>query len=126
MLLTKKVTVSAECTDFVDIFLEKLVAVLPKQIGINEHAIELVEGKPPPYRPIYSLKPVGIKILKTQIEINLANGFQQLLKFPADTLILFVHKSDGSLHLCINYQGLNNLTVKNQYPSPLIGESLDQ
>ena len=28
--------------------------------------------------------------------------------------------------MCVNYQGLNNLTIKNWYPPPLIGEALDR
>ena len=33
---------------------------------------------------------------------------------------------DGSLHLCIDYCGLNNITVKNHYPLPLISSLLSQ
>ena len=40
--------------------------------------------------------------------------------------MLFDKKPDGSLRLCVNYQGLNNLTIKNQYLLPLINKSLDQ
>ena len=39
-------------------------------------------------------------------------------------LILFVKKSDGSLRFCINYYKLNILTCKDQYPLPLIEETL--
>ena len=48
---------------------------LPKNIGINEHAIKLQEGKQPPYRPIYSLGLVELEILKTYIKIYLKTGF---------------------------------------------------
>jgi len=41
-------------------------------------------------------------------------------------LILFVKKSDGSLRLCVDYRGLNQITVKNRYPLPLIPESLER
>ena len=66
-----------------------------------------------------------LKTLKTYIETNLANGFIRPLKSPADAPILFVCKPDGSFRLCVDYQGLNNLTIKNRYPFPLIAESLD-
>jgi hypothetical protein len=39
--------------------------------------------------------------------------------------VLFV-KKDGMLRLCIDYRGLNNLTIKNKYPLPLIDEFFDQ
>ena len=124
-LLTEEVTVPVEYSDFADVFSEKSANVLPEQTRANEHAIELEEGKQPPYGPIYSLGPVELKTLKTYIETNLANGFIRASKSPAGAPILFVRKPDGSLRLCVDYRGLNNLTIKNRYPLPLIGESLD-
>ena len=35
-------------------------------------------------------------------------------------------KKDGSLCLCVDYRGLNNITTKNRYPLPLISELLDR
>ncbi len=66
-----------------------------------------------------------LEILKAYIEINLANGFIRPSKLPAGAPIFFDKKSDGSLRLCIDYQGLNNLIIKNQYLLSLDGESLD-
>jgi len=40
--------------------------------------------------------------------------------------ILFVPKKDGSLQLCVDYQGLNAVTTKNCHPLPLIGKMLDR
>ncbi len=99
---------------------------LPKNTGINENAIELIEGKQPHYRLIYSLGPVELEILKTYIETDLKTGFIRPSKSPADYPILFDKKPDGSLCLCLSYRGLNNLTIKNQYPLPRIGQSLDR
>ena len=88
--------------------------------------IELEKGKQPPYRPIYSLGPVELETLKIYIETNLANDFIWILKSPAGAQILFVRKPNGSLCLYVNYQEFNNLTIKNWYPLPLIGKSLDR
>ena len=126
MLLAKEVTVPTEYLDFADIFLEKSANVFPEQIKANEHAITLEKGKQPPYGAIYSLGLVTLKTLKTYIETNLANSFIRASKSPASTPILFVHKPDDSFCLYVNYRGLNNLTIKNQYPLPLIGKSLNQ
>ncbi len=60
------------------------------------------------------------------IKNNLANGFIRPSKSPTETLILFDKKPDGSLQLCVDYQGLNNLTIKNWYPLLLVGELLDR
>ncbi len=37
-----------------------------------------------------------------------------------------LEKLDGSLRLWVDYRGLNNLTIKNQYPLPLVRELLDR
>ena len=92
---------------------------------MNKHVIKLEEGKQPSFRPINSLGLVELKTLKIYIKINLANGFIRPFKSPAEAPILFDRKPDGNLHLCVDYWGLNNLTIKNQYPLSLIGESLD-
>ena len=117
--------VPAEYSDYSNVFSAEHAAELPENTGMNKHAIKLEEGKQPFFKPIYSLEPVELETLKTYIKINLANGFIWPSKSPAGALILFDKKPDGSLRLCVNYRGFNNLTIKNQYPLPLIGESLD-
>ena len=109
-----------------DVFSPDLAAELPKHNGINDHTIELVDGQQPLYGPIYNLGSVDMETLKAYIETNLTNGFIKLSTSPAGAPILFDRKSNGSLRLCVNYRSLNNLTIKNQYPLPLIEESLDR
>ena len=118
--------VPVEYSDYSDVFLAENAAELPENTGMNEHAIELEEDKQPPFGPIYSLGPVELETLKTYIKTNLANGFICPSKSPAGAPILFNKKPDRSLRLCVDYWGLNNITIKNQYPLPLIGESLDR
>ena len=45
LLLVEKVTVPTKYLNFADVFLEKSANVLPEQIGVNEHSIELKEDK---------------------------------------------------------------------------------
>ena len=103
--------------------MEELANVFPEQTVVNKHAIELEKGKQPPYGRIQSLGLVELKTFNTYIKTILANSFIKDLKLPLNALILFERKSDGSLYLCVNYWGPNNLTIKNCYPLPLIGES---
>ena len=35
-------------------------------------------------------------------------------------------KKDGTWRLCVDYQALNKITVKNRYPLPIIDDLLDQ
>jgi len=39
---------------------------------------------------------------------------------------LFVKKKDGSLRLCVDYRKLNEMTIRNSCPLPLISELLDR
>ena len=126
LFIAKKFIVLTKYSDFADVFSEELAEVLPKYTRINKHAIELEEGKQPPYGPSYSLETIELKTLKTYIKTSLANSFNRPLKSSVDALILFVCKPNSSLCLCVNYQGFNNLTIKNQYPLLLIDKSLDQ
>jgi hypothetical protein len=45
---------------------------------------------------------------------------------PWGAPVLFVKKKNGTLRLCVDYMGLNTLTIKNKYLLPLIDELFDQ
>ena len=124
LLLTKKVTIPVKYLDSDEIFLKKSAKILPKQTEVSEHVIELEKGNQPPYKPIYSLGLVKLKIFKTYIEINLANGFIKASKSLVGAPILLTCKHDSSFYLYINYSKLNNLIIKNWYPLLLIIEPL--
>ena len=126
LLVAKEVKIPTEYSDFSDVFLEKKASILPEVTKLNQYAIELQEGQQPSYGPIYSLRPIELKTLKTYIEINLVNSFIWPSKSPVGAPIFFVRKPNGSLRLCVDYWDLNNLTIKNWYPLPLIGKSLNQ
>jgi Reverse transcriptase (RNA-dependent DNA polymerase) len=88
--------------------------------------IPLEEGRTPPYLPIYQLSPQEQETLRTYIDENLAKGYIRKSESPAGFPIIFVPKKDGSLRLCVDYRKLNEITVKNRYPLPLIQELKDQ
>ena len=39
---------------------------------------------------------------------------------------MFMLKADGSLRLCVDYRGLNQVTIKNRHPLPLISEIINR
>ena len=124
-LKSEETRIPAEYSDFSSVFSSNSTAELPEYTKINDYSINLLDNKQPLYCPIYSLGLVELETLKTYIEANLASSFIRPSKSPASTPILFVRKKDNSFRLYINYRGLNNLMIKNRYPLPLIGESLD-
>ena len=99
--------------NFADIFSPQLSVEFLKHTRINDHIIELVDDWQPLYGPIYNLDSVELEILKAYSKNNLANGFIRPSKSPARALIFFDIKPDNSLRLCMHYQGLHNLTIKN-------------
>ena len=118
--------VSTKYFDYSNVFSVKYVAKLLENTKMNEYAIKLKENKQPLFWPIYSLRPVELETLKTYIKTNLTISFIRLFKFLIKAPILFDKKPNKSLRLCMNYWGLNNITIKNQYLLPLISKLLDQ
>ena len=107
-------------------FDEAAEMTLPPHRGDLDHSINLIPGTTPPFEPLYNLSKHKLGVLKDYIEKNLQSGFITHSKSPAGALILFVKKKDGSLQLCVDYRGLNWVSVKDKYPIPLISEILDQ
>lgn len=66
-----------------------------------------------------------LRAFQTYIKIYLTNSFIWHSKFFAIALNLFVRKLDSSIYLYINYQTLNNFTIKNWYILLLVGKLLN-
>ena len=63
--------------------------------------------------------------METYIEDSLAAVFIHPSASPAGAGFFFVEKKDKTLHPCIDYRGVNNITVKNRYPLPLISSAFE-
>lgn len=117
--------VPPELTAFRDVFEAQNSRIMPPRKE-TDHSIELKEDASPPYGPIYPLSQAELAELRKYLDENLANGRIKPSKSPAGAPILFVPKKDGGLRLCVDYRGLNKVSVKNRYPLPLISEILDR
>jgi hypothetical protein len=73
---------------------------------------------------LYSLSRPELEELKRWLEENLSKGFIHTSSSPAAAPILFIKKGDGSLRLVIDYRGINEGTIKNRYPLPLMQDTL--
>ena len=64
--------------------------------------------------------------LDTFLKENLETSRIQLSKSPLASPFFFMKKKDRSLRPVQDYQKLNEMRVKNNYPLPLISELIDQ
>ena len=108
---------------FEDVFSKEEAGKLPP-LKAGDHAIDV--NADPPYGPIYNLSHNELAELRRYIDDMLARGWIRHSTSPAGAPILFVPKKDGGLRLCVDYRGLNKVTIKNRHPLPLITETLDR
>jgi len=59
------------------------------------------------------------------IDKQLRKGYIRPLKLPQMALVFFVGKKDGKKHMVQDYRYLNEWTVKNNYPLPLISDIVE-
>jgi len=109
--------VPPEYRDYADVFSKAKASELPPHRDYNLK-IDLEEGTSPPLGTLYSLSPVELSTLRTFINENLNTGFIHPTASSHAALVLFVKKKDGSLHLCVDFRGLNKITKKDRYPLP--------
>lgn len=96
----------------------------------------------PPYRPydstidllpsppllsggFYNLSVKKREAIKRYNQESLEAGIIRPSTSPLGAGFVFVAKKDGSLFSCIDYQGLNLITVKNKYSLPLLSSALE-
>src|SRR6266705_1173709 len=109
---------------FVDVFSKSKANTLAPHREYNLK-IELEEGTHPPLGTLYSLSPFELEALRTFLDEHLALGFIRPSSSSHAAPVLFVRKKDGSLCLCVDFQGLNRITKKDRYPLPHISDLLD-
>ncbi|GKC04011.1 putative reverse transcriptase domain-containing protein [Tanacetum coccineum] len=109
---------------FPKVFPEDLPGIPPtRQV---EFQIDLVPGAAPVARAPYRLAPSGMKELSDQLQELSDKGFIRPSSSPWGAPVLFVKNKDGSFWMCIDYQELNKLTVKNRYPLSRIDNLFNQ
>jgi len=75
---------------------------------------------------MYKLSTLENAEIKKQVQELLEKGFITPSTSPCGSPIVLVRKKDGSWRMCIDYQALNKITIKNHYPLTRIDDLLDQ
>ena len=99
--------------EFPDVFPEELPGLPPKREV--DLFIEVLLGTIPIFRAPYRMAPTELKELKTQLHELLDKRIIGPNVSPWGAPVLFVKKKDGTLRMCIDYQQINKVTVKNKY-----------
>ena len=116
--------VPSEYYDLKEVFNKVRAASLPPHRPYD-CAIDLLPGSSPPRGRLFSLSAPETKAMDEYINNSLAAGIICPSSSPAGAGFFFVDKKDKSLRPCIDYRGLNDVTIKNRYPLPLISSAFE-
>ena len=76
------------------------------------------------YKRPYLILKDKLLVIKKYINKHLNKGFINSSLLPTTVPILLTKKLGGGIQFYVNYRGLNAITIKNQYPIPLIYKTL--
>ena len=110
--------------DYPDVFPEELPG-MPLDRDI-EFLIELLPGTGPISKRPYRMPANDLEEIKKQIKELLKKGFIRRSSSPWGAPVLLVEKKDGSLRMVVDYHALNEVTIKNKYPLPMINDLFGQ
>lgn len=92
-----------------------------------DHEIELKDDAPQSLNcKVYPLTPAEQEAQSKMLEEHLKKGYIRPSNSPYASPFFFVKKKDGKLRPVQDYRQLNDLTIKNHYPLPLIPELIDK
>ena len=114
-----------EYHEYLDVFDEDKADQFPSSRPWD-HKIELKEGFQPKSFKSYNLTPEEQTELDKFLKDNLEKEYIWLSQSLMASPFFFVKKKDGKLRPCQDYQYLNEWTIKNAYPLPLILELTDK
>ena len=122
---TSSLKIPVEYQDFAKLFeTEPDDEALPKHQPWD-HEIKIQPGKEPRKEAVRPMSAVKAEYLRKYIDDGLRKGHLRESESPAGYPVLFVPKGD-EFRVCVDYRGLNEITVKNSYPLPLIHELQDR
>ena len=110
--------------EYEDVFPDELPRLPPQRVV--DFDIELHPVTSPIFMTPHRMAPVELQELRVQVQELLDKGFIRPSSSPWGTPVIFSKKKDKTLRLCIDYQQLNRVTIKNWYPLPRIDDLFDQ
>lgn len=120
------VTIPESYKDYARVFSEEESFRLPEHKPWD-HAIDFIPGAPGQIKTkIYPLSPNEQAEVDRFLKEHLEKGYIRPSKSPIAAPVFFVKKKDGGLRFIQDYRRLNEITVKNRYPLPLISDIINR
>src|SRR6266702_3001383 len=117
---TKRVEVLTEYRQFTKVFSEQESKRFPPKRAWD-HAIEFKKDAPDAVDcKVYPMNRIEDDAVQKFLQEELEKGYIHESKSPYASSFFFVRKKDGKLRPVQDYQKINAITVRNQYPLPLI------
>jgi hypothetical protein len=110
--------------EFPDVFPDNLPGIPPDRD--IEFLIKLLPGTAPIAKRPYRMGVDELEELKKQIKELQDKGFIHPSSSPWGAPVIFVDKKDDGQRMCVDYRSLNEVTIKNKYPLPIIDDLFDQ
>src|SRR5712671_5272140 len=108
------------------VFSEEAAQQFPES-HIWDHAIELKLGAPSTLPgKTYALSQLELQELAKFVKEHLAKGYIRPSKSPYAAPFFFIKKKDGKLRPVQDYRCLNEWTIRNRYPLPLIPQLINR
>ena len=124
-LVKENIIVPDFSQEYPTVFSEQEFNKLPERRSWD-HAIETKPDFVPKDCKIYPLTVKEQEALDQFLDENLKSGRIRPSKSPQASPFFFIKKKDGTLRPIQDYRKLNEGTIKNRYPIPLIQELLDK
>ena len=116
----EEVTLPPEYQKYVSVFSEEEAQRFPPSQAWD-HAIDFKKGAPDAINcPVYPMTRIEDEALDDFIDEQLAKGYIRPSISPYALSFFFIKKKDGKLRPVQDYRKINEWTVRNQYPLPLI------
>ena len=121
-----KTVISEKYHEFLDVFLKEASDTLSEH-SKYDYRIQFLEGyKDYGNNLLRAMSEPKLQFVKKFVEEHLKKGFIKASSAPCSSSIMLAVKLGGSVWFYVDYRRLNELTVKDAYPIPLIKETLAQ
>ena len=116
-----------ELLEFIKNLMNAFFEILSDSLNTHnqvKHAINLKNEQMPKFESIYNMSQDELAIIREYLENAQQKQWIRSSTAQCEASVLFVKKFDNSLRLCVDYRGLNEVIIKNNYPLSLLSETL--